>query len=84
MQGSSGDADTENRLMDTGAGGGRRGWDGWREYHGATYTAICKTCQWEFAVRLGELKWGLCDTLRGWDGVGGRFKREGTHTYTYG
>ena len=43
LQGSSGDADTENRLMDTGAGGGRRGWDGWREPHGPTHTAICKT-----------------------------------------
>ena len=23
----------------------------------------------------------LCDNLEGWDGVGGRFKREGTYVY---
>ena len=33
MQGISGDADIENRLMDMGGelGEGRRGWDKWRE-----------------------------------------------------
>ena len=30
----SGDTDIENRLMDTGVGGGRRRWDVWRQYHG--------------------------------------------------
>ena len=32
--GCNGDSDIENRLMDTGVGGGRRGWDKWREKHG--------------------------------------------------
>ena len=33
---------------------------------------MCKTdYQWEFAVRLRELKWGLCNNLEGWEGVGG-------------
>ena len=30
-----------------------------------------------------ETQMGLCDNLEEWDGVGGRFKREG-HMYTYG
>ena len=30
-----------------------------------------------------ELKLGLCDNLEGWDGVGGRFKREGTYVYLW-
>ena len=34
-----------------------------------TYITICKTdSQWEFAIRLKELKQGLCDNLEGWDG----------------
>ena len=46
-----GDSDTENRLMDTREGGGRRVWDEWREYDGNIYTTICKIdSQWEFAV----------------------------------
>ena len=33
------------------SGGGRRGWDEWREQHGNIYTTIWKTdSQWEFAV----------------------------------
>ena len=44
-----------------------------------TYITICKIdSQWEFAVRLRELKPGLCNNLEGWE-VGGRFKREGTY-----
>ena len=38
-----------------------------------TYITICKIdSQWEFAVRLRELKQGLCITLEGWDGEGDR------------
>ena len=34
-----------------------------------TYNTICKIdSQWEFAVRLRELKQGLCNNLEGWDG----------------
>ena len=48
-----------------------------KEMEGEMYTesimeicnAICKIDgQWEFAVRLRELKHGLCDNLEGWDG----------------
>ena len=36
-----------------------------------TYITICKIdSQWEFAVWLRKLKWGLCINLEGWDGVG--------------
>jgi len=36
-----------------------------------TYITICKIDrQWEFAVRLRELKQGLCINLDGWDGEG--------------
>ena len=64
----------ENRHMDMG-----RGEEG--EMYGKsnteTYITICKTdSQWEFAVWLRKLKHGLCINLEGWDGVGGRFKRE--------
>ena len=38
-----------------------------------TYITICKIdSQWEFAVRLRELKQGLCINLEGWDGEGDR------------
>ena len=42
--------------------------------------------QWEFAVRLRELKLGLRDNLEQWDEVGdGREVQEGgTYVYTYG
>ena len=29
----------------------------------------------------GELQPGVCDNLERWDGVGGRFKRDGTNVY---
>ena len=43
---------------------------------------ICKIDgQWEFAVRLRELKQGLCDNLEGWDGEwDGMEVREGGDT----
>ena len=37
MQGSNGDADTENRLVDM-VGVGRKGWDEWRDCSMETYT----------------------------------------------
>ena len=56
MQGNSGDADTEDRLMGTGRGR-RKGWDVWREWdvrrewRENIYTAICNIhSQWEFAA----------------------------------
>lgn len=57
-QSSSGDTDTENRLMDTaGEGRGRSGgWDARREEHGNIHY-LCKIeSQWEFDS--GNSKWG--------------------------
>ena len=35
-----------------------------------TYITICKIdSQWEFVVWLRELKQGLCNNLKGWDGA---------------
>ena len=66
MQGSNGDADIENRLVDMVWGRGRRGWNEWIEYYGNIYTTIHKTdSRWEFVVLLRELKLGLCDNLEG-------------------
>ena len=49
-----------------------------------TYITICKEdCQQVFAVWLRKLKQGLCINLEGWDGVGGRFKREGKYVYLW-
>ena len=49
MQGSNGDADLENKLVDT--EGERRGWDKLKDYHGNIYITICKIdSKWEFAV----------------------------------
>lgn len=48
------------------------------EKHRSTHYTSRTVCQWEFPVRLRELKPGLCDNIEGemgW-GVGGRFKRE--------
>ena len=79
-----GDTDMEKRLMDTGSGGGRRGWDVRREAW-SIYIIIYKIdSQWEFAVWLKELNVGLCNNLKGWDGeVGGSLKREGTYVYLW-
>ena len=84
LQGSRGDADTENRLTDT--GGGRKERVGWMErvmwdhihYH------QWNTVNGNLLCDSGNPNGGLCDTLRGWDGVEGRFKREGTYIYPYG
>ena len=50
------------------------------------YNTMCKTdSQWGFAVRLRELKQGLCDRLKGWVGreMGGRSGRKGTWVYLW-
>ena len=51
IQGSNGDTDIENNLMDTRRTGGSRGWEVWRQEHGKTRITICKIgSQWELAV----------------------------------
>ena len=48
-----------------------------------TYIIICEIdSQWEFALRLRELRQGLWISLGAWDGEGGP-KREGTHVYLW-
>ena len=36
------ETDIENRLTDTEVEGERREWDEWKDYHGNTYTTLCK------------------------------------------
>ena len=69
MQGSNGDADIESRLRDMCSGERREdGANG--ETSMKTHPTICQIdSQWEFAVRLSELKPGLCNNLEGWEGV---------------
>ena len=68
LQGSNGETDIENRLMDMGKVGERVRC---MESNMETYITICKIdSQWEFAVCLRELKQGLCINLEGWDGEG--------------
>ena len=70
MQSSSGEADIENRLMDTGRGEERVGC---MESNMETYITICKIdSQWEFAVCCSKLKQELCVHLQAWDGEGDR------------
>ena len=46
------------------------------------YTTICKVdSQQEFAVWPRELKQGLCNKLKGWDGEGGPTGRGNMYTY---
>ena len=50
------------------------------------YNTICKIdSQWEFAVWLRELKPGLCNNLKGWDGEWswGKVQREGAYVYLW-
>ena len=66
MQGSNGERDIENRLMDMG-----RGEERVRCMERVTYITICKIdSQWEFAAWLRKLNQGLCVNLEGWDGEG--------------
>ena len=78
--------ETENRLMDMGSKREEGEGEMYGESNMETYITICRTdSQWEFALWLRELKQGLCINLEGWDreGVGERFKREGTHVYLW-
>ena len=70
MQGSNGETDIENRLIDVGEGEEGEGeMDG--KGNMKTYNSICKLdSQWEFALSLRELKEGLCNNLDVWDGEG--------------
>ena len=78
LQGSNGERDIENRLMDMG-----RGEEKVRcmKSDMETYLTMCKTDnQREFAVCLRKLKQGFCISLEGWDGEGdGREVQEGWH-----
>ena len=77
MQGSNGDTDIENRLIDMGRRRGEGEMCG--ESNMKTYITICKIDnQSEFAVYLRKLKQGLCINLEGLDGEGhGREVQEG-------
>ena len=80
LQGSSGNADIESRVLPT-AGEGEGRMNG--ESNMKTYITICKVdSQWEFALWLRELKPGLCKNLQGSDGErGGREVQEGEDVY---
>ena len=68
LQGSNGETDIENRIMDMGRGEERVRY---MESNMEAYITICKiVSQWEFAVWLRKLKQGLCINLEEWDGQG--------------
>ena len=78
MQGSNGETDIENRLMDMGEG------EMCGKSNMGTYITICRIhSQWEFAY--SKLKNGLCISLEGGMGreMGGKFKREGIYVYLW-
>ena len=80
LQGSNGETDIENRLMDMGRGEERVS-------NMETSITICKIDgQQEFAVWLRKLKEGLCINLEGWDAVGDgkEVQKGGRYMYTYG
>ena len=69
--------------MDTG-GRGRGEGEVYGESNMETYITICKIdSQREFVSCLRKLKQGLCTNLEGWDGEGGKFKREGIYAYLW-
>ena len=61
------------------AGGEKGDGEMYRESNMEIYITICKIdSQWEFAVWFKELKQGLRNNLKGWDGEGnGREVQEG-------
>ena len=67
LQGSNGETDIDNRLMDTG-----RGEERVRCMERVTWklTLPYVDSQWEFALWLRKHKQGLCINLEGWDGSG--------------
>ena len=66
LQGSSGETNIENRLMDMVGGGGEEGEsERYGESSMETYSAICEIdSQWQFAVWLRDLKQELCNNLK--------------------
>ena len=62
LQGSNGDTDIENRLMDTGLG--EEGEDGmYRGSNTETFITICKTdSQWNLLYDSGNSNWGSVTT----------------------
>ena len=60
LQGSSGNAEIENRLEETGRG--RRGWDKLREHHGYIYTTIWKTAWHSWPLPQPQM-WGNTSRL---------------------
>ena len=62
-----------NRHREQTYGHGEKGRKGevYVESNLETYITMCKIdSQWEFALCLRKLKWGLCINLEGWDGEG--------------
>ena len=83
MQGSNGETDVENRLMDTGRAEERVSCV---ESNTETYITIYKIdSQQEFAVCLRKLKQSLCISLEGGmeRAMGGSFKREGIYVHLW-
>ena len=69
LQGSNGDSDIANRLVDTGQDGeGGTNWESGSEAY--TLPHIESDSQWEFAVWCRELKSCAPYNREGWDGVG--------------
>ena len=82
------DTQTQRTDLWTGLRGGGEEGEGGMDRHSnmETYITICKIdSQWEFAVRLRELKPGLCNNLEevGWGGrwEGGSKGRGNMNTY---
>ena len=70
MQGSSGETDVDNRIMDTGI---EEEGEMYGESNMQAYITTCKIdSQQEFAVHLRKLKQGLCINLEEWDAEGDR------------
>ena len=79
LQGSNGDADIDNRLVDTvGKGEGGTNWESSIETY--TWPYIKSDSHWKFVVCCRELKSGALWQPRG-VGWGGRFKKERTYVY---
>ena len=78
LQGSNGETDTENRLIDTGRGEERQG-EMYGESNMEIYNTICKIRQ-PMGICCRTHKQGLCNNLEGWDKEGDerQFGREGT------
>ena len=83
LQGGNGDTDIENRLTDTSRG--RKEKVGWTERVAWKHIHCCSKTdsQWEFTVWPRELQLRLCNNLEGWEGMEGRFQREGTYVYLW-